>query len=79
MKIANFTLSSYSNELIQDATIELTIGRRYGLIGANGSGKSTFLKCLARREVPIPDHIDIYLLEARGLARARGGPKRAAK
>jgi energy-coupling factor transporter ATP-binding protein EcfA2 len=30
--------------------------------GQNGSGKSTFLKCLAAREVPIPEHIDIHLL-----------------
>lgn len=39
------------------------MGNRYGLIGRNGSGKSTFLKALAAREVPIPDHMDIYLLE----------------
>lgn len=38
-------------ELIQDCTIELTIGRRYGLLGQNGCGKSNFLKCLAAREV----------------------------
>eukprot|EP00463_Aulacantha_scolymantha_P001504 TRINITY_DN2115_c0_g1_i1.p1 TRINITY_DN2115_c0_g1~~TRINITY_DN2115_c0_g1_i1.p1 ORF type:complete len:78 (+),score=15.08 TRINITY_DN2115_c0_g1_i1:193-426(+) len=42
--------------------IELTIGRRYGLIGSNGSGKSTFLKCLAAREVPIPPMIDLHYL-----------------
>lgn len=63
VKIGGFTLTSWSQELISDATIELTIGRRYGLIGANGSGKTTFLKCLANREVPIPKHIDIFLLE----------------
>lgn len=50
-------------ELIKDTNIEFTIGRRYGLIGSNGSGKSSFLKCLAEREVPIPDHIDIFFLE----------------
>ena len=49
--------------MIKDTTIEFTIGRRYGLIGSNGSGKSSFLKCLADREVPIPDHIDIFFLE----------------
>jgi hypothetical protein len=27
-----------------------------------GSGKSTMLKCLAAREVPIPNHIDIWFL-----------------
>merc|ERR1712025_345272 len=42
--------------------IELTVGRRYGLIGSNGNGKSTFLKCLAEREVPIPHHIDLHYL-----------------
>lgn len=31
-------------------------------MGENGAGKSTFLKALAAREYPIPEHIDIYLL-----------------
>jgi len=63
VKIDGFSLSAYGQELIKDTSIEFTIGRRYGLIGQNGSGKSEFLKCLAAREVPIPDHIDIYLLQ----------------
>lgn len=62
VKIGNFSLNAWGNLLIQDTMIEMTIGRRYGLIGANGSGKSEFLKCLANREVPIPEHIDIYYL-----------------
>lgn len=36
--------------------------RRYGLLGPNGCGKSTLLDALANREVPIPDHIDLYYL-----------------
>ena len=63
VKIGGFTLAAYGKELIKDTQIEFTIGRRYGLIGSNGSGKSAFLKCLAEREVPIPNHIDIFLLE----------------
>ena len=35
----------------QDCSIELTVGRRYGLIGQNGSGKTNFLQALAHREV----------------------------
>lgn len=62
IKIEQFSLSFHSQVLIQDSVIELNFGRRYGLIGANGCGKSTFLKCLAARELPIPSHIDIYLL-----------------
>merc|ERR1711953_839741 len=37
-------------------------GRKYGLIGVNGSGKSSFLAVLGNREVPIQDHIDIFYL-----------------
>jgi ATP-binding cassette subfamily F protein 2 len=46
-----------------DTTLELSYGARYGLIGSNGSGKSQFLQSLAHREVPIPEHIDIFLLD----------------
>ncbi|KAF6251500.1 flagellar associated protein [Scenedesmus sp. NREL 46B-D3] len=62
IKIEAFSLGICGNELIQDCSIELTIGRRYGLIGQNGCGKSLFLQALANREVPIPDHLDIYHL-----------------
>lgn len=63
VKIGGFTMTAYSRELIKDTMIEFTIGRRYGLIGANGSGKTTFLRVMAAREVPIPDFIDIFHLE----------------
>jgi ATP-binding cassette subfamily F protein 2 len=63
VKIGGFTLTAYGKELIRDTMIEFTIGRRYGLIGNNGAGKSTFLQAMAAREVPIPEHIDIYYLD----------------
>ena len=36
---------------------------RYGLIGENGSGKSSLLAVLGNKEVPIQDHIDVYYLQ----------------
>lgn len=60
VRIEQVSMSMYGKELIQDTTIFLNHGRRYGLIGANGSGKTTLLACLAARELPIPDHIDIW-------------------
>jgi ATP-binding cassette, subfamily F, member 2 len=42
--------------------------RRYGLLGPNGCGKSCLLKSLAAREVPIPEHIDIYHLDREAAA-----------
>lgn len=55
-------MNCWGKELIANTTIELTLGRKYGLIGRNGSGKSEFLKVLANREVPIPDFVDIFML-----------------
>jgi len=62
VKITAFSLSYHGRALIAETELELNYGRRYGLIGLNGSGKSTFLDCLAAREVPIPEQIDIFHL-----------------
>lgn len=42
--------------------LELNCGRRYGVIGLNGCGKSSLLAVLGNREVPVPEHIDIFHL-----------------
>lgn len=62
VKIANFSITFFGSELLQDTMLELNCGRRYGLIGLNGCGKSSLLSVLGNREVPIPDHIDIFHL-----------------
>lgn len=61
-KVTSASLVFHGKVLFNDTTIELNFGRRYGLLGENGCGKSTLLKALDRREFPIPEHIDIYLL-----------------
>jgi ATPase subunit of ABC transporter with duplicated ATPase domains len=40
----NITLSCGKRKLFEDVSIRFTPGNCYGLIGANGSGRSTFLK-----------------------------------
>lgn len=62
IKIANFSITFFGSELLQDTMLELNCGRRYGVIGLNGCGKSSLLAVLGNREVPIPDHIDIFYL-----------------
>ncbi|ROT35572.1 hypothetical protein SODALDRAFT_337520 [Sodiomyces alkalinus F11] len=62
VKISSTSLVFHGRQLINDSILELNFGRRYGLLGENGCGKSTFLKAIAAREFPIPEHVDIYLL-----------------
>ncbi|KAF5337376.1 hypothetical protein D9611_003389 [Ephemerocybe angulata] len=52
-----------SNRILSGASLTLAHGRRYGLIGRNGIGKSTLLRHIAMREVPIPAHITILFVE----------------
>lgn len=62
VKITSTSLVFHGRVLITDSTLELSYGRRYGLLGENGCGKSTLLKAIAAREFPIPEHLDLYLL-----------------
>jgi ATPase subunit of ABC transporter with duplicated ATPase domains len=43
----NLSLSFGSRPLFESVDIKFTPGNCYGLIGANGAGKSTFLRCLS--------------------------------
>merc|ERR1719161_2213233 len=61
-ELQQISLSLHGKELVKDTTMELTYGARYGLIGLNGSGKSTILAAIRARELPIPDWIDIWHL-----------------
>ena len=49
--------------ILTDTSLTLAYGRRYGLVGQNGIGKSTLLRALARRELAIPTHISILHVE----------------
>ena len=43
----NITLRLGKKALFEDVNVKFTEGNCYGLIGANGAGKSTFLKILS--------------------------------
>ena len=45
----NVTLRFGKRTLFEDVNIKFTKGNCYGLIGANGAGKTTFLRILSRR------------------------------
>ena len=50
--VSNVALSYGKRVIFQDVNIKFTPGNCYGLIGANGAGKSTFLKILAGQLEP---------------------------
>jgi len=62
IKIEQLSLVFHGKVLLTDSTLELNYGQQYGLLGENGCGKSTFMRALAAREYPIPESIDVYLL-----------------
>ncbi|WP_455381274.1 ATP-binding cassette domain-containing protein [Salinispira pacifica] len=47
ISVNNVSLTFGSRTLFKDVTLKFTPGNCYGVIGANGAGKSTFLKILA--------------------------------
>ena len=47
IQVSNVSLKFGKRTLFEDVNIKFTNGNCYGLIGANGSGKSTFLKLLS--------------------------------
>nr|CCA14822.1 ATPbinding cassette subfamily F member 2 putative [Albugo laibachii Nc14] len=63
INVLNFSITYYGKVLLEDCDVSLNYGRRYGLIGRNGSGKSTFMNVLGARGVPIPESIEIYHLK----------------
>ncbi|XP_049431527.1 ATP-binding cassette sub-family F member 3 [Epinephelus fuscoguttatus] len=63
IRIENFDVSFGERCLLQGAELSLATGRRYGLIGRNGLGKTTLLKMLASRNLRVPAHISILHVE----------------
>ena len=48
----NISINYGVKELLKDASLYLEPGDKIGVIGINGTGKSTFLRCLASQEEP---------------------------
>ncbi|WP_413292409.1 ABC-F family ATP-binding cassette domain-containing protein [Bdellovibrio sp. HCB185ZH] len=66
---SNISLRFGGKKLFEDVNVKFTPGNCYGLIGANGAGKSTFLKILSKEiepntgEVIIPGNLRLSVLK----------------
>lgn len=63
VKVEGVDVSIDGKRILTDTTLTMAFGRRYGLVGQNGIGKSTLLRALSRRELAIPTHISILHVE----------------
>ncbi|KAK7528954.1 P-loop containing nucleoside triphosphate hydrolase protein [Phyllosticta citriasiana] len=63
IKVDGIDISIAGQRILTDTNLTLAYGRRYGLVGQNGIGKSTLLRALSKREVAIPTHISILHVE----------------
>ncbi|KAL9046677.1 MAG: hypothetical protein Q9214_000544 [Letrouitia sp. 1 TL-2023] len=63
IKVDGVDVSIGGKRILSDTTLTMAFGRRYGLVGQNGIGKSTLLRALSRRELAIPTHISILHVE----------------
>ncbi|CZE13986.1 ABC transporter ATPase [Streptococcus pneumoniae] len=59
LTVSDVSLRFSDRKLFDDVNIKFTEGNTYGLIGANGAGKSTFLKILSGDIEPTTGHISL--------------------
>jgi len=68
INIPKFSISTSGKTLFNDAELKIAPGRRYGLVGPNGLGKSVLLRAIANGDLPIPPLIDSLYVEQEVLA-----------
>jgi ATPase subunit of ABC transporter with duplicated ATPase domains len=47
--------------IFRDTEVKLLNGRRYGLVGPNGQGKTTLMTLLASRKIAVPESVDMLV------------------
>jgi len=68
IKIDKFSIAAKGKDLFRDAALTIAQGRRYGLVGPNGHGKTTLLRHIGTRSLQIPPNIDVLYCEQEVIA-----------
>lgn len=77
MLIANNITMQFGARPVRERLLKFGEGYRYGLIGANGSGKSTFMKILARELEPTAGNVTKDVHERLAYLRQTSSPSRS--
>ena len=59
LSVSNLSVQFGKRVLFDEVNVAFTQGNCYGIIGANGAGKSTFLKILAGQQDPTSGHVHL--------------------
>jgi len=59
LSVSNLSVQFGKRVLFDEVNTKFTIGNCYGIIGANGSGKSTFLKIISGKIDPTSGHVNL--------------------
>ncbi len=59
LSVSNLSVQFGKRVLFDDVNVAFTQGNCYGVIGANGAGKSTFLKILSGQQDPTSGHVHL--------------------
>ncbi|KAJ1461490.1 P-loop containing nucleoside triphosphate hydrolase protein [Pelagophyceae sp. CCMP2097] len=62
INVSNLSVSFHGHTVLEATDFTMNWGNRYGFIGRNGSGKSTVMRVIGARAIPIPESIDIFHL-----------------
>lgn len=67
--LPKITLVAGGKALLQEATLRLTRGRKYGLVGKNGIGKTTLMNAMCRRDLDkMPMNLHVLQVEQEVIA-----------
>ena len=59
LSVSNLSVQFGKRVLFDEVNVSFTQGNCYGIIGANGAGKSTFLKIISGKEEPTSGHVHL--------------------